>query len=196
MTRARFCAQCGHAYAAEPNTAPNVRCASCGAFRAEGPQLLTMVSVFAEGKLLLVRRGVEPYVGLWAPPGGYVEHGEAIEEAGARELFEETGLRIDPLSLVSHGVVSLPALNQVHICLTTILERIEPVGARPPETLEAAWFAEAHFPTHEFWSPYAGIEAASLYDHCRKRRLNFFQQIDAKRRAAAADVDFSQPWAE
>ena len=48
----------------------------------------------ASGRVLLVQRANEPSRGLWSLPGGRVEAGESPEEAAAREVFEETGLRV------------------------------------------------------------------------------------------------------
>lgn len=48
------------------------------------------------GDVLLVKRGIEPCIGSWALPGGFMEIDETPEAAGKRELFEETGLRGDP----------------------------------------------------------------------------------------------------
>ena len=51
--------------------------------------------VVREGKVLLVRRGKEPYEGRWSLPGGGVEPGESLRDAVKREVREETGLDVD-----------------------------------------------------------------------------------------------------
>ena len=63
-------------------------------------KILPAVSVALQrgDRLLLVRRGRAPSLGYYAFPGGRVEEGEALEEAARRELAEETGLTVGPLS--------------------------------------------------------------------------------------------------
>lgn len=50
-------------------------------------------------QVLLIRRGIEPYQGRWALPGGFVRPNEDLEETARRELAEETGLVSDRIHL-------------------------------------------------------------------------------------------------
>ncbi len=58
-------------------------------------------------RVLLIRRGHEPFKGGYALPGGFVEIGETVEDACRRELHEETGVSAGDLRLV--GVYSDPS---------------------------------------------------------------------------------------
>jgi mutator protein MutT len=51
------------------------------------------------GSVLLVERGHEPLKGVWSLPGGAVETGEYLKDAIRREVREETGLEIEPVSM-------------------------------------------------------------------------------------------------
>lgn len=53
-----------------------------------------VILTFHEGqlKLLLIKRGIEPFKGEWALPGGFLRMDESAEEGAARELREETGI--------------------------------------------------------------------------------------------------------
>ena len=63
------------------------------------PQLAVSAVIFRDGKVLLVRRARSPGKGFYSLPGGRVEFGESLHTALAREVDEETGLRIDILGL-------------------------------------------------------------------------------------------------
>lgn len=57
--------------------------------------------ILQDGCVLLVERGKPPLVGFWSLPGGLVETGERLEEAVVREVFEETGLRVQAGSIAT-----------------------------------------------------------------------------------------------
>lgn len=72
------------------------------------PALATDCAIFdPDDRVLLIRRGNEPFKGAYALPGGFVEMGETVEAACRREVEEETGLEIGALLLV--GVYSDPS---------------------------------------------------------------------------------------
>lgn len=56
--------------------------------------------IFEDDRILLVERGNEPLKGWWSLPGGLVETGERLEAAIRREVLEETGLEVRPLSVL------------------------------------------------------------------------------------------------
>jgi 8-oxo-dGTP diphosphatase len=66
---------------------------------ASRPQLAVSAAIFRDGKVLLVRRARSPGNGFYSLPGGRVEHGESLHTALAREVDEETGLKIEILGL-------------------------------------------------------------------------------------------------
>jgi ADP-ribose pyrophosphatase YjhB (NUDIX family) len=75
-----------------------VQCHECGfaSYANPAPTVGALV-VPAGGGVLLVRRAAEPFAGLWDLPGGYLHESEHPLDALHRELFEETGLGIEPL---------------------------------------------------------------------------------------------------
>lgn len=100
------CSYCGHRFAQEQPW-PR-RCAGCGQTSFLNPLPVSVMLVPVEGGLLAVRRGIEPRKGQVALPGGYINLGESWQEAGARELWEETGVRIDPGEVEVFQVRSAP----------------------------------------------------------------------------------------
>lgn len=74
---------------------PRRVCPACGYIYWNNPLPVAGAAVIdAGGRILLARRAVEPRLGYWNLPSGYLEFGESIEEAAVREVREETGLEV------------------------------------------------------------------------------------------------------
>ena len=88
--------------------------------------------------LLLVRRTQEPQAGHWSLPGGFIENGESWQDAGARELFEETGFTVDPAGIRLFDTRSAPdgTLLVFGLAPPQLSERL-PKFRASPETSEA-----------------------------------------------------------
>ncbi|MDQ4034715.1 MAG: NUDIX domain-containing protein [Chloroflexota bacterium] len=65
----------------------------------------------ADPSILLLRRAVEPGLGAWDLPAGYLDPGESFEDAARRETLEEAGLEVELVALA--GVYHSPAANAV-----------------------------------------------------------------------------------
>jgi ADP-ribose pyrophosphatase YjhB (NUDIX family) len=117
-----------------------VHCSACSFVLYENPAAASAGLVLDEhGRVLLVRRAIEPYRGMWALPAGYQEIDEPPEEAAVREVLEESGIRVEVLSLFDLIFVPedlrRPANVAVFLC--------RPVGGElcaGEDALEAAWF--------------------------------------------------------
>lgn len=105
------CTYCGSPFA--DGTGWPRTCGSCGHTSFRNPLPVCVVLVPVDGNpggqgVLAVRRGIQPRQGWLALPGGYINWGETWQEAGAREVFEETGLQIDPAEISELRVRSAP----------------------------------------------------------------------------------------
>ena len=75
-------------------------CPNCNHVVYHDPKVAATCIVERENRILMIRRALQPGMGLWCMPGGYVDRGEVVEEAAAREVLEETGLVVEVEHLV------------------------------------------------------------------------------------------------
>ena len=89
-----FCGQCGAkvqcAYTIpEGDQLPRLVCDACGTIHYQNPRLVVGCVPEHEGSILLCRRAIEPRRGYWTVPAGFMENGETLQQAAARESYEE-----------------------------------------------------------------------------------------------------------
>ena len=70
-------------------------CPDCGRVMFYDPKMAVICVVPHNGKVLMIRRATDLGYGLWGLPGGFVDRGEQLESAAAREVWEETGLKVE-----------------------------------------------------------------------------------------------------
>lgn len=97
----------------------------------------------------MVRRAQPPAVGQWAIPTGYLEFGESLEHAAARETWEETGVVVAAEKLELCSVINMPAIRQVAIMFRIVLD-VMPAPTPGVECLDAAFLAAHEIPRGEF----------------------------------------------
>jgi ADP-ribose pyrophosphatase YjhB (NUDIX family) len=99
-----FCSRCGGElrFGEVPGEERHrLACRACGFVAYVNPRLVvTTLPLTARGELVLIRRGIEPGIGSWAQPGGFLEIDETVAEAARRETLEETGLLVEPGEIV------------------------------------------------------------------------------------------------
>lgn len=143
----KFCAGCATPLELrEAAGRPRPVCPNCGRVVYYDPKIAATAIVQRQGQVLLIRRAGEVGYGLWSMPGGYVDRGEAVEAAAAREAREETGLEVAVDHLV--GLLS-EAGNPVIVAAYAVRE----VGGElqaGPEALEVRFFPLEKLPPLAF----------------------------------------------
>jgi ADP-ribose pyrophosphatase YjhB (NUDIX family) len=91
-----YCSYCGYRFARRVGWPRS--CAACGNVSYRNPLPVVVLAVPVEDFGVLMVRRVEHPTGL-ALPSGYIEFGERWQDAAARELAEETGIRVDPVTI-------------------------------------------------------------------------------------------------
>jgi ADP-ribose pyrophosphatase YjhB (NUDIX family) len=151
-----FCSRCGAELLfglVDGENRQRSSCPSCGHISYVNPRLVvTALPVADDGRLILLRRGIEPGFGRWAQPGGFLEVDETVDEAAIRETLEETGLVIAP-----GEIVGLYTRLEAAVVVIVFEARIVGGTAVPtPEALEIGVFSADSI-------PWAGLAFKTTY---------------------------------
>lgn len=148
----RFCPRCAGPLAGRREAAGEPAfptCTACGFIYYYDPKLAAGVIPEIGGRIGLIRRGIEPGLGLWTFPAGYVNRGEKVEEAAVRETFEEACVGVSLERLV--GVYSYTGRPVVIVVYAgTVTSGAIACGA---EALEAREFSTDEIPWSELAFP-------------------------------------------
>ncbi|HUK98646.1 MAG TPA: NUDIX hydrolase [Gaiellaceae bacterium] len=136
----RFCARCGRELRAEED---HLRCASCGERYWANPLPAVQALLERDGRVLLARRGIEPRLGHWDLPGGFVEETESPEHAVRRELQEETGLELETADLVR---IDIEPYGDRFVFSVTYRVTASGDPAPADDVVELRWFEPADLP--------------------------------------------------
>ena len=144
----RFCPRCGGALESRVlkfNEPKRLVCQVCSFIFYQDPKVVAGTIFTLEGGIVLLKRGVEPALGKWVFPGGYVDRGESVQEAAVRETKEESQLdvRLGPLL----NVYSYPQSPNVIVVYTA--EVIGGALTAADESVDARIFAPNEVPWQE-----------------------------------------------
>jgi ADP-ribose pyrophosphatase YjhB (NUDIX family) len=149
----RFCALCGGAMQMR-TVMPDYKrfkvCGRCGFVHFPGPKLVAGCLVIDHGRVLLLRRGIEPQIGQWTFPGGYVDLGESPSAAALRETREEVGMQVELGRVL--GVYTDPS-NPVSVVIAYLSTPGIEEASVTAEATEVRYFAPADIPWHEIAFP-------------------------------------------
>ena len=140
-----FCSNCGTRVVVripEGDHAPRSVCDNCGTVHYENPKLVVISVPEYEGRILICRRGIEPRLGFWAIPGGFMENDETLEAAAAREAREEACIDIEVGSLLL--LASVTHARQVHVFFRSRMRT--PHFETTPESTEVKLVEERDIP--------------------------------------------------
>jgi ADP-ribose pyrophosphatase YjhB (NUDIX family) len=149
MHDAAFCPRCAAPLAARvPDLDSRIRkvCTRCAFVVYVNPKIAAGTLPVRDGRIALVRRGIEPSLGRWSWPCGYVEIDETVEEAALRETREESGLVVALGGLL--GAYSYPVrAGEPHgpatglVVMAWATEAVEGDLVPGDDAADAAWFA-------------------------------------------------------
>ena len=117
-------------------------CPDCGYIRYDNPKVVVGAVCTWEGKVLLCRRAIEPRLGYWTFPAGFMELDESTADGAAREVWEEAQATVEMDGLI--GVYDIPHISQVYVVYRARMTT--PKFAPGPESQDVVLFAWEDIP--------------------------------------------------
>lgn len=148
----RFCPLCGSdliRVPVPPDQKEEAVCSACGFVFYLTPKVVAGTIPAEDGRILLVRRNINPSKGKWTFPGGFVDWGETVTGAALRETLEETGLRVD-----LDGLVGVYSYAEPPVVIVVYRARVAGGALQlNHEIQEFAWLAPGDIPWDDLAFP-------------------------------------------
>ena len=144
----KFCPSCGSSVRVaipDGDNLPRHVCDRCNSIHYQNPKIVAGCIPVWNDKVLMCRRAIEPRYGKWTLPAGFMENGETVAEAAARETMEEAQARV--LDLQLYGLFNITHVDQVYVMLRGVLEN--PGYGPGAESLEVELMTETEIPWDE-----------------------------------------------
>jgi len=141
----KFCSQCGadvELRIPEGDNLARFICIQCDTIHYQNPKIVTGCIPEWENKILLCKRAIEPRIGHWTLPAGFMENKETTLEAAMRETQEEANADVEILQL--YALFNIPHISQVYLIFRAKLLNMD---YRPGvESLDVQLFNEQDIP--------------------------------------------------
>lgn len=110
-----YCSYCGSKlkiYSSDTGDVSHYQCSGCDEIYKIHPLIIAGCIAEYEDKILLCKRAIEPRIGYWTFPSGYMENNETVMQAAIRETAEEANAFVTDTKL--YALINCPRVNQVH----------------------------------------------------------------------------------
>lgn len=124
-------------------------CEQCGNIFYHNPKVIAGCIIEEDGKYLMCQRAIQPRPGTWTLAAGFMECGETVEQAAIREVWEETGAKVEIIA--PYSLFSVPQIDEVYIMFRAKIIAFE--GVPGPETLAVKMLSAEEIPWDNIFYP-------------------------------------------
>lgn len=170
-----FCSECGHSLVVIQKAGkqqPIYHCPQCQKDYAQHPKLLVACFISCGDKLLWMRRALPPQAGHWAIPAGFMEEGETLREAAARELWEETQVVIAPEKLEVFMMGTISFISEVYIAFRAEVDCTD-CGCGE-ESLDVGFFSRDELDWSQVAYPQANNSIEQAYEDLARGKFSVY----------------------
>jgi ADP-ribose pyrophosphatase YjhB (NUDIX family) len=148
----RFCPKCGGSLGRQQlktHEPERLVCTACTFIFYDDPKVAACTVPIIDGRIVLLKRGIEPSYGKWVFPGGFLDRGERVEDAAIRETWEEVNLKVEVTGLLNvYSYAGYPVVVVVYLA-KVIAGELQAMD----ETLEVRMFAPQEIPWDDLAFP-------------------------------------------